>query len=140
MTKRSADSAQLATTSSQLRFQIQVPDSFVTPGNAASRPSSSSAIPNRIPSPLQVTLMSDDNADLLKRSISAHVHEYTGIWRPPSTFQLVQNQCHIRFWEPLTSFAVNEPIQVVITQLGFRTPSEIYLANTEAGADVDMQS
>ena len=80
--------------------------------------------------------MSDDNADLLKRSISAHVHEHTGIWRPPSTFQLVQNHRHIRFWEPLTSFAVNEPIQVIITQLCFRDPSEIYTTN----ADVDMQS
>ena len=80
--------------------------------------------------------MSDDNADLLKRSISAHVHEHSGIWHPPSTLQLVQNHRHIRFWEPLTSFTVNEPIQVVITQLGFRDPSEMHSAN----ADVDMQS
>ena len=80
--------------------------------------------------------MSDDNADLLKRSISAHVHEHSGIWRPPSTFQLVQNHRHIRLWEPLTSFGVNEPIQAVIIHLGFRDPSEIYIANN----DVDMQS
>ncbi|OLP78312.1 hypothetical protein AK812_SmicGene41517 [Symbiodinium microadriaticum] len=46
----------------------------------------------------------------------------------------------IRFWEPLTNFAVNEPIQVIITQLAIRSPSEIFLANSEAAADIDMQS
>ena len=51
---------------------------------------------------------------------------------------LVQNQRHIKFWEPLTNFAVNEPIQVIITQLAIRSPSEIFLANSEAVADVNM--
>ena len=76
-------------------------------------------------------MMSDDSTDLLKRSISAHVHEHSGIWRPHSTFQLVQNHRHIRFWEPLTSFTVNEPVQVVITQLAFREPSAIYFASAD---------
>ena len=120
MTKRS-----VASESNKLHFQVQVPDSFSTLGSTSSRPSSSSTTtPNRVPMPLNITLTSEDNVDLLKRSISAHVHEYTGIWRPPSTFQLVQNQRHIRFWEPLANFAVNEPIQVIITQLAIRSPSE----------------
>ena len=134
MTKRSGTSE-----SNMLQCQVQVPDCFCTTGTT-SQPSSSTATANRVPSPLQLTLTSEDNVDLLKRSVSAHVHEYTGIWRPPSTFQLVQNQRHIRFWEPLTNFAVNEPIQVVITQLAIRSPSEIYLAHSEASVDVNMQS
>ena len=133
MTKRS-----VASESNKLHFQVQVPDSFGTLGSTSSRPSSSTTTPNRVPMSLNITLTSEDNVDMLKRSISAHVHEYTGIWRPPSTFQLVQNQRHIKFWEPLTNFAVNELIQVIITQLAIRSPSEIFLANSEAVDDVNM--
>ena len=43
---------------------------------------------------------------------------------------------HVRFWEPLTSFTLNEPVNVVITQLAFREPSAIFAAVT----DVDMDS
>ena len=136
MTKRS-----VASESNKLHFQVHVPDSFSALGSTSARPSSSSTTtPNRVPMPLNITLTSEDNVDPLKRSISAHVHEHTGIWRPPSTFQLVQNHRHIRFWEPLTNFAINEPIQVIITQLAIRSPSEIFLANSEAAADIDMQS
>ena len=133
MTKRS-----VASESNKLHFQVQVPDSFGTLGSTSSRPSSSTTTPNRVPMSLNITWTSEDNVDMLKRSISAHVHEYTGTWRPPSTFQLVQNQRHIKFWEPLTNFAVNEPIQVIITQLAIRSPSEIFLANSEAVDDVNM--
>ena len=42
----------------------------------------------------------------------------------------------MRFWEPLTSSTLNEPVNVVITQLAFREPSAIFTAIT----DVNMES
>ena len=132
MTKRS-----VASESNKLHFQVQVPDSFGTLGSTSSRPSSSTTTPNRVPMSLNITLTSEDNVDMLSvpsvLTYRVHWHMATS-----STSQLVQNQRHIKFWEPLTNFAVNEPIQVIITQLAIRSPSEIFLANSEVVDDVNM--
>ena len=128
----SADSTQSNNNNSRLRFQINIPENLVPAQSGTSHPTSGSA-----PSVLQITMLSGDSADLLKLSICAHVHEHTGAWRPHSTFQLVQSSRHVRFWEPLTSSTLNEPVNVVITQLAFREPSAIFTAITDVNMGLD---
>ena len=104
MTKCTADAAQISGDRSSLRFQISIPENFVPMQRGQNR-----SVPNTTVTHLHITMLYGDSVDLLKCSISAHVHELAGMWRPPSTFQLEQRR-HVRFWEPLSNFALNEPI------------------------------
>jgi len=57
--------------------------------------------------------------DLVKKSISALMHEYTSVYRPRNTFQLMYDGKHVCFWESVTNVVVNRPIELMVTQHDF---------------------
>ena len=111
MSKRTSDMAGLYYDNRPVRLQVVIPNDFLMQPTRAVAPSH-----------MEVTVLGSDTADVAKKLIAHRMQEVTRKNRPHHTFQLQQDGEHVPFWEPISKFKIDQPINVVVTQYDYNNP------------------
>ena len=102
--------AELSSSNSRRRLQIIFPDDYFMQ-------------PTRSVCQLQTEVegITRDTVGVAKRIIATRVYELTCKYRPHHIFKRLQNGQHVLVLMAVTALAVNQPIQLVVTQHDYKT-------------------